>query len=98
MATWTRKPQETEGKYFFSGKFLATAGVSNELSEVEIFSIYKNVQAFVKEQNGIDYLQVFEDENGRRLFFIDQLNQSMIASGEYEPEHNHCTLLFDHEY
>ena len=66
MATWTRKPQENEGTYFFSGKFLATAGVSNQLPEAEILSIYKNVQAFVKEQNGIDYLQVFEDEKGRR--------------------------------
>jgi len=98
MTTWTRKPQENEGTYFFSGKFLATAGVSNELPEAEILSIYKNVQAFVKEQNGIDYLQVFEDKKGRRLFFIDQLNQEMIASGNFRPEDNHCTLLFDYEY
>ena len=98
MATWNRESQEKEGSYFFSGKFLVTIGVSSELSEPEILSIYQNVQAFVKEQNGADYLQVFTDENGRKLFFIDQLNQEMIASGNFSPEDNYCTLLFAHEY
>ena len=69
-----------------------------ELSKEEILGIYQDMKAFVEEKQGIDYLLVYLDENGRKLFFIDQLNKSMIASGDYEPEHNHCTLMFAHEY
>jgi hypothetical protein len=98
MATWTRKPQEKEGSYFFSGQFLVTRGVNMELSPEEILAIYQDVQAFVKEKDGIDYLQVYVDEEGRKLFFIDQLNREMIESGDYAEEHNHCTLMFAHEY
>lgn len=97
MATWKRKPQEQEGTYFFSGKFVATKTVTEELSEIEILTIYQEIQKLVKEKNGLDYLQVFE-KNGQRLFFIDQLNKEMIASGEFAPEHHYCTLLFDYEY
>ncbi|MEL6943848.1 MAG: hypothetical protein AAFO82_14395, partial [Bacteroidota bacterium] len=92
MATWTRQVQEQEGTYFFSGKFLVTRGVNESLSQEEILAIYQNVQAFVQEKNGIDYLQVFLDESGRKLFFIDQLNKQMIESGDYAAEHNYCTL------
>ena len=98
MAIWTRQKQECEGSYFFSGQFYATRGVSQDLSPAEILSIYMDVQAFAKQKNGIDYLQVYTDEQGRKLFFIDQLNTEMIASGEYRPEDNHCTLLWAHEY
>jgi hypothetical protein len=56
---WTRKPQEQEGNYYFSGTFYLTAGVKQALSEEEIKAIYNDVQAFVKEKDGIDYLQVF---------------------------------------
>ncbi|MEM1325991.1 MAG: hypothetical protein AAGI23_08565 [Bacteroidota bacterium] len=98
MATWTRQLQEREGDYFFSGQFLITAGVQSELSPEEVLIIYQNVQAFVREQNGIDYLQVFTDEEDRKLFFIDQLSKQMIESGDYTEEHNICTLMFAHEY
>jgi hypothetical protein len=33
------------------------------LSIEEILAIYQNVQDFVKEKNGINDIQVFEDEN-----------------------------------
>jgi hypothetical protein len=98
MATWTLQPQEKEGSYFFSGTFLATRGVTEALSKEEIASIYGLIQQLVKENNGLDYLQVFVDEDGRKLFFIDQLNKEMIESGNFKPEDNHCTLLFDYEY
>lgn len=98
MATWERQPQENEGTYFFSGTFYVTKGVNEELHPQEIAEIYQNVQAFVKEKNGIDYLQVFSNGKGRKLFFIDQLNTEMIESGQYQKEDNHCTLLWADEY
>ena len=98
MATWTRKPQEQEGKYYFNGTLYLTAEVQQELSLEEIRDIYNDVQALVKEKDGIDYLQVFTNEKGDKLFFIDQLNKTMIESGEYPSDFNYCTLMFAHEY
>ena len=98
MATWKRQPQERKANYFFSGQFFATKGVVTELTADEILHIYHDIKAFVKEQNGVDYLQVYLDENGRKLYLIDQLSADMIASGEYAPLDNHATLLWCHEY
>ncbi len=36
MSKWIRKPQEQEGSYYFSGKFLITSGVQNLLDPQEI--------------------------------------------------------------
>ena len=99
MPVWTRQPQQQEGSYFFSGQFLVTKGVSEALSRAEIIGIYQEIQALVQEKNGLDYLQVFTDEDNRKLFFIDQLNKEMIESGEFNvKEHNYCTLMFAFEY
>lgn len=98
MAIWTRKPQEKTGNYFFSGQFLATKAVVSELTADEILNIYQDIHAFVKNKNGVDYLQVYTDEKGRKLFLIDQLSKEMIETGEFAPLDNHCTLLWDHEY
>jgi len=96
--TWTRKPQESSGKYFFSGKFYATQGVQAALSPEEIYSIYLDVKEFVTQENGIDYLQVYECTDGRKVWIIDQLDEAMIASGEFAPGDNHCTMLLPEEY
>lgn len=98
MATWTRQPQERDGNYFFYGKFVITKGVHEALTQEEIMSIYFHIQELVLEKDGLDYLQVFIDENKRKLFFIDQLDKYMIESGDYQKEDNYCTLLFAHEY
>jgi hypothetical protein len=98
MATWTRQPQETQGNYHFSGQLIVTASVSTALKKVEVIGIYYDMLKFVEEQGGVDYLQVYTDEKGRKLFFIDQLDRAMIESGEYKQEDNYCTLLFAHEY
>lgn len=98
MAKWTRQKQECEGTYFFNGTFYLTRGVSLAIPLEEIAAICQDLRDFVKEKNGIDYLQVYLDEQGRKLFFIDQLNKAMIESGEYRREDNHCTLLWAHEY
>jgi len=96
--TWTRNPQDNPGKYFLAGQFYITKGVSESLSLEEITAICLDLKAFVKEQNGIDYLQVYECGDGRKVWFIDQLDADMIASGEFKPEDNHCTLLLPEEY
>ncbi|WP_026993704.1 hypothetical protein [Flectobacillus major] len=98
MAEWKRKPQENQGNYQFGGRFIVTAEVGKELTKVEIIGIYYDVLKFVEEQGSIDYLQVYTDEKGRKLFFIDQLDKAMIESRDHDAEDNYCTLLFAHEY
>lgn len=95
---WKRKPQESPGKYFFSGHFITTQGIRAALSQEEIQYIYSDVKEFVKQENGIDYLQVYENEDGRKIWIIDQLNQEMIESGDFALEDNHCTMLLPEEY
>ena len=98
MSNFTRKPQETEGSYFFSGRLFITQGVEQALTIEEIYAVYWDVMAFVQQENGIDYLQVYQFEDGRVVWLIDQLNKEMIESGDYEEEDNHCTMLLPEEY
>ena len=98
LMQWKRKPQETPGRYFFSGSFFVTQGVLGILSQEEIQQIYSDVRNFVHQEIGIDYLQVYEHPDGRKVWLIDQLDEQMIASGDYAPEHNHCTMLLPEEY
>lgn len=95
---WELQPQETNGAYHFSGRFLVTSGVQAELTDEEIRTIYFLVQKLVKENDGLDYLLVFKNKEELKLFFIDQLNQEMLASGDHPPEHHYCTLLLASEY
>jgi hypothetical protein len=98
MATWTRKQQEREGSYLFAGQFYITQGVQAQLSMDEVLFIYTDVLAFVQEKGGIDYLQVFISNDGRKLFFIDNLNRKMLASGKYDERDNYSTLMLASEY
>ena len=98
MAKWTRQPQEQEVSYHFSGTFYATRGIQELLSQEEILAIYQEIQKLVKENDGLDYLQVYVAEGEEKIFFIDQLNKEMIESGDYKEEYNYCTLLLSSEY
>lgn len=99
LMKWKAKPQEQNGTYRFSGKFLVTNGVMSSLTRQEIEAIYFEIQKLVKEHNGIDYLMVYVHENtGQKLFFSDQLNDEMIASGEFLAEYNYCTLMLASEW
>lgn len=98
MCTWKRQPQQCKGTYLFSGQLYVTRGVAAELHREEILLIYQDVRTFAEQQGGIDYLQVYEDKEGRRLFFIDQLSKLQLESGQYQNEHNYATLLFPSEY
>jgi hypothetical protein len=100
MATWRRQPQEVEGNYFFSGQFLATARVNEEIPKEEIFGIYLDTKNYVLQENGIDYLQIFTDENGRTLWLIDATPKDRFDSGECDPndiDFNNCVLCFPEE-
>jgi len=98
MQTWTRKPQEQEGTYKFSGTFLVTQGVIAALRPQEIVAIYLDLQQLVKNTGGIDYFQVYENDSGEKLYFIDQCDSEMMAEESFEQKNNYCTLLFSHEY
>lgn len=97
MATWTRLPQEREDQnYWFGGQGYLTAGIDAAIPKVEIVQILADLNAFVKEKQGIDYLQVYQDESGRKIFVIDQVPKDELHL--HPPEHNHWTVLWNHEY
>lgn len=98
MALWTRQPQEHQGTYQFNGKLYVTTRVTTEISSEEIKSILYDLQIFVIQNNGADYLQAYHSDDGRRIWIIDQLNKEMIESGEYDPDFNYYTVLFPEEY
>ena len=101
-ANWVRKPQEQEGDYLFNGRMYVTAGVLREISSEGVQSILSDLKAFVKEKNGVDYLQVYENDNGQKIYCIDSLSQTMISGGGYTPEevqeNNYWTMLLPEEY
>lgn len=98
MHTWIRRPQEKEGTYRFSGTMFITQEVSARLSPGEIVLIYREIQELVNANGGIDYFQVFENEVGDKLYFIDECSPEMMLHSSFKEEDNHCTLLFSHEY
>ncbi len=101
--TWKRKPQEKNGKYQFNGKGLLTSGVQTTLSEEEIDWIVADLFEFVAEKGGlVDYLQAYECSDGRKVWFIDQLDKDMLDGDDYTPEqkqeYNYWTMLLPSEY
>jgi hypothetical protein len=102
MATnWKRKAQECDGDYHFAGLFVYTSGVQAKIPPEEVDEIYQEIKDLVKQENGIDYLQVFENGKGEKLFFIDSMAKSVMEANGIDPNdhvYNHCTLMFDYEY
>lgn len=72
--------------------------IEEELNIFQIHAIAYQVRELAKEKDGLDYLQVFKDENGRKLFFIDNLNDDMVTSRNFDPDCSYCTLMFATEY
>ena len=100
--TWTIQEEEQAGDYFFSGRLYTTAGIQRELHVSEIVEIVWQVKKRVREGNGADYLQVFVNEVGEKIFVIDQLSKTMLAGSGYtekeKREYNYATILFSYEY
>lgn len=84
MATWTRNPQECEGNYQFDGPGYKTIGVQRQLSPQEIGFIIADLLIFVAEKDGIDFLQVYECTDGRKVWCIDDVSHwTMLLPEEY---------------
>jgi len=66
-------PQEKEGKYTFSGRFVATRNAIEKFGEAVIVAAHIMLLKEVKRKGGLDYLQVFEVD-GKRLWFIDDVS------------------------
>jgi len=97
MASWKRLPQEQEDQgYWFAGSCFLTSGVSSSLSSEEVLFILTDLYEFVKEKKGIDYLQVYERDDGLRVWVIDQVPRCEL--NDHSPAHNHFTMLFPEEY
>jgi hypothetical protein len=99
---WVRKPQEQEGDYVFAGSMYMTSGVQTSLEQHEIMSIIADLRRAVKAHNGLDYLQVYTHQDGRKVWVIDTLPKSRLDSSELtqaeKAEHNYFTLLLPEEY
>lgn len=100
--TWTRKPQELEGDYFFNGMGVMTRAIAKTIPQEELLEIYVDLHAFVEKMNGIDYLVVYESNQDDKIFIIDQLSKSMLEGNGYtkeqKQEYNYYTIMFAHEY
>jgi len=66
-------PQEKEGSYQFSGKFLSTRAAVEKFGEAVIIAAHIMLLKEIKQKGGLDYLQVFEID-GQRLWFIDDVS------------------------
>jgi len=97
---WVLQPQEQEGTYTFSGKSYMTSGINAKLTPYEVLQIHLAVQERVMEKGGADYLQVFKNGSGRKIFVIDNLNQEMKKNNDekFVEEHDYFTIMFSEEY
>lgn len=94
---WTRQPQEQENHdFWFAGRCYVTAGVSASLTPLEVAWIVMDIQNFVLMKQGIDYLQVYEREDGLKVWVIDQVPRCELE--DHPKDHNHYTILFPDEY
>ena len=66
-------PQETEGTYKFDGRFVATPAAIEKFGDAVIVAAHIMLLKAVKQEGGLDYLQVFEVD-GERLWFIDDIS------------------------
>ena len=66
-------PQERDGKYTFSGRFVATRAAIEKFGDAVIIAAHIALLKEVKRKGGLDYLQVFEID-GERLWFIDDVS------------------------
>lgn len=99
---WTRKPQEQGGDYFFNGRGIKTREIAENLTQAELAEIIVDLHNFVEANNGIDYLVVYESNQGDKIFIIDQLSKSMLEGDGYtedqKKEYNYYTVMFNYEY
>lgn len=83
----------------FDGRKYYTSGVGRVVSMEVIFAITEDVVSLAKEQNGLDYLVVYQHrETGQKLFFIDLLTKEEVLSGKHQKEEHYGTLSLASEH
>lgn len=100
---WTLKPNNLEGDYSFSGKFLATRNLMDTIGPDVVMHMYLVIQYYVEREGSIGQCQVFENtENKRKIYFIDQLSDTVKSTRELTQEQlkeeDYCTAMFAEEY
>ena len=78
---WKHQAQETEGDYFFDGQMYVTTNLSEHVPQEEIAEITIQLQKMVVDNEGLDYLQVFNHSDGRKIYCIDSLSREMENGG-----------------
>lgn len=71
MPTWKREPQEVTGQHRFDGRALMTQGIQNEVGRAAVLRLETMLHEAVREEDGLDYLQVFTSDEGHRVWVID---------------------------
>jgi hypothetical protein len=100
MEKWEHLPQEQEGNYIFSGRWLMSSEVSDKLHGIEIQHIINDVSRAVKEQDGICGLQIFVNKEGVKVYAIYSVDWDQLESGEFNTSdinHNNNIICFPHE-
>lgn len=93
---WKLKEQEQQGTYRFDGRCGATKQVAEDFEQSVLSQIIQAIHQKVEDNDGIDYLQVVEFENGTILWVIDQINDEMKP--DHPKAHNYFTILYPSEY
>lgn len=96
VARWEHQNPEREGNYWFNGQIFTTNQVQADIPEIELVAIITYLQTLAFERKGIDYLQVFVNEDGDKIFVIDQLTKQQVETSP--KEYHYCTFLYPHEY
>ncbi len=95
---WKLQLPACHGTYMFSGKLYITHTIYTKLSQTELMQIIHEVRTHVQQHNGTDYLLVFTNPSGQKIFCIDQLDQEMKQQSTFLPEDDHWTIMYAHEY
>jgi len=66
-------PQEKEGHYQCSGKFVATRNAIEKFGEAVIIAAHITLQKEVRRKGGLDYLRFFKVD-GEELWFADDVS------------------------
>ena len=98
MATRTLQRQEREGTYMFCWQIYTTAMIAEAFTPLQINAFVQQVRKQAKEKGGLDYLQIFKDEAGNKIYFIDNLTPEQVSSGQYNTADHYATLMFAEEY
>lgn len=93
---WTHQPQEQDGDYWFDGQIFMTNNIQADIPEKELIALISYIQKLAIDSKGIDYLQVFTNDEGDKIYIIDQITRKQVPKSP--KEYHHCTILFDHEY